>query len=320
MALRLSDDERRLVRPGPSPGGGDAMKAVLTDARFSDPGWIFERKLDGIRCIAVRDGGDVRLWSRNELPMGDRYPEVAQALAAQACARFAVDGEVVAFDGEQTSFAKLTRRGREPVPVFFYVFDVLWLDGEDVRALALRTRKRLLRDALSWEDPLRFTQHRNADGEAFFAEACAHGWEGLIAKRADSPYGGRRSKDWLKFKCGHGQELVIGGFTAPRGSRIEFGALLVGYFDGAGALHYAGKVGTGFDRPLLRSLGERMRALARDTSPFAAEVRERGVTWVEPELVAQIGFSEWTRDGRLRHPRFEGLREDKPARQVVRET
>jgi DNA ligase D-like protein (predicted ligase) len=244
---------------------------------------------------------------------------VAEALGAQAAQSFAVDGEVVAFDGDQTSFAKLTRRGREPVPVFFYVFDLLWLEGEDVRALPLRTRKRLLRDALSWEDPLRFTQHRNEDGEAFFEEACTKGWEGLIAKRVDSPYGGGRSKDWLKFKCGRGQELVIGGFTEPKGSRIEFGALLVGYFDAAGALRYAGKVGTGFDRPLLRSLGERMRALARDASPFADEVRERGATWVEPELVAQIGFSEWTRDGRLRHPRFLGLRDDKPAAQVVRE-
>jgi bifunctional non-homologous end joining protein LigD len=317
--MALSDEERALVRPGGPPTGADAMKAVLTDARFSDPDWIFERKLDGIRCVAVRDGKDVRLWSRNDLAMNGRYPEVADALAAQARPRFAVDGEVVAFDGDQTSFARLTRRGREHVPVFFYVFDLLWLDGDDVRALPLRTRKRLLRDALSWEDPLRFTPHRNADGEAFYAEACRQGWEGLIAKRADSPYGGGRSKDWLKLKCGRGQELVIGGFTEPRGTRIEFGALLVGYFDGDGALRYAGKVGTGFDRPLLRSLGERLRGLARDGSPFADEVRERGVTWVEPELVAQIGFSEWTRDGRLRHPRFLGLRDDKPARQVVRE-
>ena len=316
---QLSDEERALVRPGSPPTGADAMKAVLTDARFSDPDWIFERKLDGIRCVAVRDGGDVRLWSRNDLSMNDRYPEVAAAIGGQASRRFAVDGEVVAFDGDQTSFAKLTRRGREPVPVFFYVFDLLWLDGDDVRALPLRTRKRLLRDVLAWADPLRFTQHRNADGETFYAEACAQGWEGLIAKRADSPYGGGRSKDWLKLKCGRGQELVIGGFTEPKGSRIEFGALLVGYFDGSGELRYAGKVGTGFDRPLLRSLGERLRALSRDGSPFADDVRERAVTWVEPELVAQIGFAEWTRDGRLRHPRFLGMRDDKAAREVVRE-
>jgi DNA ligase D-like protein (predicted ligase) len=295
------------------------MKAVLTQERFSDPAWIFERKLDGIRCIAVRDGKDVRLLSRNDLSMNARYPEVADAIAGQPRERFAIDGEIVAFDGAQTSFAKLTRRAREYVPVFFYVFDLLWLDGDDIRGLPLRDRKRLLRDAIDWKDPLRFTQHRNEDGEAFYAEACAKGWEGLIAKRVDSPYGAKRSKDWLKFKCGMGQELVIGGFTEPHGTRIEFGALLVGYFDGDGQLRYAGKVGTGFDRPLLRSLGERMRALKQEASPFADDVRERGVTWVQPELVAQIGFSEWTRDGRLRHPRFLGLREDKPAAQVVRE-
>jgi DNA ligase D-like protein (predicted ligase) len=307
------------MTPTGPPTGADAMKAVLTQERFSDPAWIFERKLDGIRCIAVRDGKDVRLLSRNDLSMNARYPEVAEAIAGQPRERFAIDGEIVAFDGAQTSFAKLTRRAREYVPVFFYVFDLLWLDGEDIRPLPLRDRKRLLRDAVDWQDPLRFTQHRNEDGEAFYAEACAKGWEGLIAKRMDSPYGAKRSKDWLKFKCGMGQELVIGGFTEPHGTRIEFGALLVGYFDGDGQLRYAGKVGTGFDRPLLRSLGERMRALEQDASPFADDVRERGVTWVKPELVAQIGFSEWTRDGRLRHPRFLGLREDKPAAQVVRE-
>jgi DNA ligase D-like protein (predicted ligase) len=300
------------------PTGADAMKAVLTQERFSDPAWIFERKLDGIRCIAVRDGKDVRLLSRNDLSMNARYPEVADAIAGQPRERFAIDGEIVAFDGAQTSFAKLTRRAREYVPVFFYVFDLLWLDGDDIRGLPLRDRKRLLRDAIDWQDPLRFTQHRNEDGEAFYAEACAKGWEGLIAKRVDSPYGAKRSKDWLKFKCGMGQELVIGGFTEPHGTRIEFGALLVGYHEGD-KLRYAGKVGTGFDRPLLRSLGERMRALKQEASPFADDVRERGVTWVQPELVAQIGFSEWTRDGRLRHPRFLGLREDKPAAQVVRE-
>jgi DNA ligase D-like protein (predicted ligase) len=307
------------MTPTGPPTGADAMKAVLTQERFSDPAWIFERKLDGIRCIAVRDGKDVRLLSRNDLSMNARYPEVAEAIAGQPRERFAIDGEIVAFDGAQTSFAKLTRRAREYVPVFFYVFDLLWLDGEDIRPLPLRDRKRLLRDAVDWQDPLRFTQHRNEDGEAFYAEACAKGWEGLIAKRMDSPYGAKRSKDWLKFKCGMGQELVIGGFSEPHGTRIEFGALLVGYFDGDGQLRYAGKVGTGFDRPLLRSLGERMRALEQDASPFADDVRERGVTWVKPELVAQIGFSEWTRDGRLRHPRFLGLREDKPAAQVVRE-
>jgi bifunctional non-homologous end joining protein LigD len=314
----LDDAERERVAPGPPPEGSDAMKAVLTADRFSDSGWIYERKLDGIRCIAVRDGGQVRLLSRNDIAMNSRYPEVAAALEAQS-GRFAVDGEIVAFDGDETSFAKLTRRGIESVPVFFYVFDVLWLDGDDVRPLPLRARKRLLREVLRFDDPLRATAHRNEHGEAFYEEACRKGWEGIIAKRADSPYAARRSRDWLKFKCGHGQELVIGGFTEPRGTRIELGALLLGYYDAEGTLRYAGKVGTGFDRPTLRDLGARLRELHRDSSPFADEIRERGVTWAEPRLVAQIGFAEWTRDGRLRHPRYLGLRDDKEASEVVRE-
>ena len=227
---------------------------------------------------------------------------------------------MVAFDGAQTSFARLTQRGRHYVPVFLYVFDVLWLEGHDVRRLPLRTRKRLLRGALQFHGPVRWTQHRNRDGEALFAEACRKGWEGLIAKRADSPYVSTRSHDWLKFKCEQGQELVIGGYTAPHGSRAEFGALLLGYYRDR-RLEYAGKVGTGFDTDTLHSLGARLRELRREDPPFAdaGEIREREVTWVEPQLVAEIGFSEWTSYGRLRHPRFLGLRDDKAPTEVVRE-
>jgi DNA ligase D-like protein (predicted ligase) len=286
------------------------MKAVLTDERFSDPDWIFERKLDGIRCIAIRDRGPVKLLSRNDLSLNGRYPEIAAALDAQPLDRFAIDGEVVALEG----FAALG----EGAPRFYYVFDVQWLDGEDVRPRPLRERKALLRDALAFEDPLRLTTFVDEDGLGLFEQACREGWEGVIAKRADSPYTDRRSRDWLKFKCEHGQELVIGGFTAPRGSRVELGALLVGHFEGE-TLRYAGKVGTGFNRATLRDLGERLRAMRREDSPFADAPRFRDATWVEPELVGQFGFAEWTRAGRLRHPRFLGLRDDKPAREVVRE-
>jgi len=313
----LSDDERALLAPAPAPKAADAMKAVLTDARFSDPDWIFERKLDGIRCIAIRSGKRVRLLSRNDLSLNARYPELATALEAEACDRFAIDGEVVAFDGAQTSFARLAARGHHSVPVFLYTFDILWLDGQDVRDLPLRTRKRLLRH-LRLDDPIRLATHRNRDGEAYYRRACEHGWEGLIAKRADAPYTHGRSRDWLKFKCSAEQELVIGGWTAPRGSRTDLGALLLGYYDGD-RLRYAGKVGTGFTQATLRDLAARLAPLRRDRPPFADELRMRDATWVEPELVAQVGFSEWTRDGRLRHPRFLGLREDKAAREVVRE-
>jgi DNA ligase D-like protein (predicted ligase) len=318
----LSDEERALVHAAPPPAGAEVMKAVLNREPFSDPGWVYERKLDGIRCLAVRDGDRLTMHSRNDLDLSARYREVADGLAVQTGpARFAVDGEVVAFDGAETSFAKLAARGHHPVPVFFYLFDVLWLDGRDVRPLPLRTRKRLLHDAISFGDPLRWTPHRNRDGEALFRDACRKGWEGVIAKRADSPYSSTRSRDWQKFKCEAGQELVIGGFTEPRGSRTEFGALLLGYHDG-GKLRYAGKVGTGFDTETLRSIGARLRELAVDDAPFAdpASIRERGVTWVRPTLVAQVGFTEWTGAGRLRHPRFLGLRDDKAATQVVRES
>jgi DNA ligase D-like protein (predicted ligase) len=296
------------------------MKAVLTDAPFSDPDWIFERKLDGIRCVAVKAGGDVRLWSRNELSLNGRYPEVAEALARDPADEIVLDGEVVAFAGRNTSFARLARRGRERVAVYLYAFDVMRLGGRDVRALSLRERKRLLRGAVAWGGPLRLNPYRNgAVGEAMFAEACRKGWEGLIAKRADSVYTSARSRDWLKVKCSAEQELVVGGYTAPKGSREELGALLVGYFEGD-ALRYAGKVGTGFDRATLRDLAARLRPLRREESPFAgAALRGRDTTWVEPALVVQVGFSEWTRDGRLRHPRFLGVREDKDAREVVRE-
>jgi bifunctional non-homologous end joining protein LigD len=317
----LAAADREQLRPAPAPKRANAMKAVLTDGRFSDPAWIYERKLDGIRCIAIRDGGPTRLLSRNDLSMNDRYPEIAAALDAERSPRFAIDGEVVAFDRGQTSFARLAERRRRPIPIFLYVFDVLWLDGCDVRPLALRARKKLLRSAFELHGNVRLSTHRNGDGEAYFKEACRKGWEGLIAKRADSPYAATRSRDWLKFKCEHGQELVIGGYTAPRGSREEFGALLTGYYRD-GRLLYAGKVGTGFDRETLKELGAKLRKLEMSTPPFESTDGIAGIrsaTWVRPELVAEVGFTEWTRDGRLRHPRFLGLRDDKPAREVVRE-
>ena len=293
------------------------MKAVLTDEPFSDPSWVYERKLDGIRLLAYAKDGDVQLESRIGRSRNASFPELVEALRHERAREFVVDGEVVAFEGSRTSFQKL-QRGQGPV--FYYVFDILELDGQDVTGRPLRERKRLLREALEFHGRVRFAAHRNGDGESYFDYACKHGWEGLIAKRADSPYVQKRSRDWLKFKCSFEQELVIGGFTAPRGSREEFGALLVGYYED-GKLRYAGKVGTGFSQDTLRSLGRSMRDLERESSPFGQRVHPvpRGTRWVEPELVGQFGFSEWTRDGRLRHPRFLGLRDDKPAREVVRE-
>lgn len=310
--------QRSLLRRGAPPGPSELMKATLTDARFTDPGWVFERKLDGIRCLATKTGGRVRLRSRNDQDLGSRFPDLVYALEEDPVGDVAVDGEVVAFHGPRTSFARLQQQGKRPGPVFLYAFDLLHLDGWDLRSLPLRRRKALLRSALSFRGPVRFTPHRNTDGEALHRRACERGWEGLIAKRADAPYSGDRSRDWLKMKCSAEQELVVGGYTAPRGSRSGLGALLLGHYDGH-RLRYAGKVGTGFTEQTLTALAQTLAPLERGSSPFVDEVREKAVTWVRPELVAQIAFTEWTRDGRLRHPRYLGLREDKAAEEVVRE-
>jgi bifunctional non-homologous end joining protein LigD len=184
----------------------------------------------------------------------------------------------------------------------------------------LKQRKRLLRNAISFDDPLRNTAHRVKDGLAAYQAACKRGDEGVIAKRADSTYGSGRSADWLKFKCVRDQEFVVGGYTSPKGSRIALGALLLGYYDGHD-LVYAGKVGTGFDEAALHNLHERLSPIEEDQPPFdKGLVREKGAHWVRPKLVAQIGFTEWTRDGKLRHPRYQGLRTDKEPGDVIRET
>jgi bifunctional non-homologous end joining protein LigD len=301
-----------------------AMKAVLTDRAFSDPGWVFERKLDGIRCGVIRRGGEVRLVSRTGQDMTRTYPELADELAGGP--DLMADGEIVAFKGGVTSFERLQGRMqiRDPeaarrtgIAVYLYLFDVLEVDGRDVRSLPLRERKLLLREAVRWHGHVRWTPHRVGDGEALLADACRRGWEGLIAKRVDGPYRATRSRDWLKLKCSRGQELVIGGWTEPKGSRQRLGALLVGHYDDRG-LRYAGKVGTGFDEATLQRLGDELEKRERPTPPFVDGKLPRA-RWAEPELVAQIAFTEWTRDGRLRHPRYEGLRDDKPAREVVRE-
>ena len=296
------------------PGFVTPMKAVLTAERPAGAGWVFERKLDGIRCLAVKADGRARLYSRNELSLDDRYPSLAAALAADPADDLVREGAAVAVGGGRARCG-----GGAGQSLFYSAFDVLVADGRDVRALPLEERRAVLEGVLDWRDPLRHTEQMSGDGAALLARACEDGWEGLIAKRLGTAYVSTRSRDWLKLKCTRAQELVIGGFTAPRGSRTDLGALLVGHFDGD-RLRYAGKVGTGFTRATLRELAERLAPLVRETSPFEPEKGiPRIATWVEPELVAQIAFMEWTPDGRLRHPSFLGMRFDKPAREVVRE-
>jgi DNA ligase D-like protein (predicted ligase) len=324
----VEGEAREALEEASIPTWTSPMLATLTDDHFSHPDWIYERKLDGVRVLAFKEGVEVRLLSRNRKDQNGTYPELVEALERQD-GNFVVDGEVVAFEGDVTSFSRLQGRmqikdpdkARETgISVWYYLFDILHLEGYDTTGLALRDRKRLLRRALSFQDPLRWAEHRNEEGETFLEEACRKGWEGLIAKDGRSTYVQSRSTDWLKFKCVNRQELVIGGFTDPKGERVGFGALLVGYYED-GELRYAGKVGTGYDDATLEELRSRMDSLERKTPPFAGgeEISEKGVHWITPELVGEFGFTEWTGDGKLRHPRFIGLRHDKDPEDVVRE-
>ncbi len=304
------------------------MLATLADEPFSDPGWIFEPKLDGVRGLAYRDASGVELWSRNRKPLGRTYPEVVEALGAQAPDDFVVDGEVVAFDQGRPSFSRLQQRiglvepaqvQRSPVAVAYVVFDVLAIDGHRLTEEPLTVRRQVLEDRFVSGDVLVVNGAWPGDGETLFAEMCRRGWEGVMAKRAASSYLSRRSRDWLKIKCIRRQELVVGGFTEPQGHRVGLGALLLGVYEGD-QLRYAGKVGTGFSQRTLAQLRARLDALEVAASPFGSDaVAERSPHWVSPELVVEVRFAEWTPDGRLRHPAYEGLRDDKDPRQVVRE-
>ena len=325
----LSERDRDKLKETAFPDWVDAMKATLTDDHFSSPDWIFEPKLDGVRLLAFCRQDGARLMSRNRKDQTNTYPELIEALEDQADRDMVLDGEVVAFDGRRSSFSTLQGRlgvsdveeaRASDIAVFLYLFDILYLDGYDVRELPLRTRKQVLKSVLAFEDPLRYTTHRNGEGLPFYEEACRKGWEGVIAKRADSAYRKSRSRDWLKFKCDNGQELVIGGYTEPQGERTGFGALLLGYYE-SGDFLYAGRVGTGFDEAMLEELHERLRQLKQSEPPFDDDTPGEGsdTHWVKPQLVCEVAFTEWTRDGRLRHPRFIGLRNDKSARDVVRE-
>jgi DNA ligase D-like protein (predicted ligase) len=304
------------------------MLATLTDRRDFGGDWLLERKFDGERCVARKVGSQVRLESRNGRELTSTYPEVHAAVAAQQPRDFVLDGEVVAYDEDQTSFARLQQRlgvtdpSPEQVaanPVVYCVFDLLEVEGEDLTERPLVERRARLLKMIRSSEALQHTEAWSDDSQGRFAAACRSGWEGLIAKRADAPYVPGRSKDWLKLKCVWEQEFVIGGYTDPLGRRTDFGALLVGYYED-GSLRYAGKVGTGYTKSTLHDLGVRLRKLETAEPAFVdARPIPRGAHWTRPELVAQIGFAEWTSDGRLRQPRFLGLRDDKSPVEVVRE-
>jgi bifunctional non-homologous end joining protein LigD len=258
------------------------MAATLTQERFAGAEWVFERKFDGIRLLAFKDGGEVRLYSRNRLLQD--LPHIAAAIAKLPVERAILDGEVT-WDGAT-----------------YHLFDLLWLDGHELMSSPLETRRAHL-DALPLAAPLERVQA--LDDPRPWEQAAREGWEGVIAKRRGSPYEQRRSPHWLKMKCEVTRELVIGGFTDPQGTRVGLGALLVGQLD-AGALVFAGKVGTGLDRKGLLELRARLDALEIGEPPFsrAKALPRLRAHWVRPEITVEVAFIEWTRHGKLRHPRL----------------
>ena len=289
------------------------MLATLVPEPFTRPNWVFEEKYDGVRILAYKEGTKVTLISRNAIDRTERYPGVAAAVAKLASPTLLLDGEVIVRDRKGVSRFQLLQQSKGHPE--YAVFDCLYADGKDLRKDPLQQRRAVLEKYLRAKSPLILARRLAPDGLKAFAIASQRGMEGVLAKDESSLYFAGRSKSWLKVKTHQEEEFVIGGFTRPTGSRLHFGALLLGAYDGS-RLIYAGKVGTGFTEATLQFLYAKMRKLVRRASPFAEDVRERDATFISPRLVAQIAFTERTSDGKLRHPVFLGLRDDKSAREV----
>ncbi|HEY9198511.1 MAG TPA: DNA ligase D, partial [Gammaproteobacteria bacterium] len=324
-AARTDAADSAPARRGHPPAHFTPQLATLSRTVPAGDDWLHESKYDGYRVLAVRRNGKLRLLSRNGLDWTGRLPGIADACARLPAEEFVLDGELVVRNAQGISDFQALQTAlheRDDKSLVYFVFDLPYAEGFDLRRQNLLERKRRLTRLLEGSAPvLHYSDHVVGRGEAFLEQACAHGLEGIVSKRCAAPYASRRSTDWLKIKCSQRQEFVIGGYTDPGGARSGFGALLLGYWQGD-ALHYAGRVGTGFDERLLKQLSARLRKLETAQPAYADPPtgREaRGVHWCRPELVGEVEFTGWTRDGRLRHPAFQGLREDKPARAVVRE-
>jgi bifunctional non-homologous end joining protein LigD len=315
----------------------EPMKARLVKDPPAAGDWIYELKFDGIRLIVVKTGKKVSLLSRNKNELAGRFPEIVQAVRNLPARECVIDGEVVALDEEgRSSFQLLQARemeGRES-PVYFYAFDLLQLDGKSLMSLPVEARKSILEQlCVDAREAIRYSGNIGGDAKALLAEVKRRGLEGIIGKQRNSIYEqGRRSGAWIKLKCVHEQEFVIGGYTPPQGARKYFGAILVGYYEGK-ELKFAGKVGTGFTEKTLSLLYKKFQSKRRDDCPFvdlpskSGGQWSQGITpsmmkkthWVNPVFVCQIKFAEWTRDKKLRAPIFLGLREDKKPSDVIRE-
>jgi bifunctional non-homologous end joining protein LigD len=292
------------------------MLATLVDKPFTRPNWLFEEKYDGVRMLSYKEGSRVSIISRNGIDRTEHYPEIAAVIAKFKQDTLLLDGEVVVFDKTGVSRFQLLQQGKGTAQ--YAVFDCLYHDGKDLRRQPLSVRRKLLEKLASIDHPLLLSAKLSDDGLKAYRAAAKRGLEGVVCKDLSSIYVSRRSASWLKVKVHHEQEFVIAGYTKPSGSRIDFGALLLGVY-GDNGLQYVGKVGTGFDTETLQSLFQKMSRLNQHKSPFLAAPRERDVTFIKPNLVAQISFTEWTDDGKLRHPVYLGLRDDKDPKDVHRE-
>jgi bifunctional non-homologous end joining protein LigD len=314
--------EAQGAKTGALPKTVKPQLATLVDAAPESDDWVHEMKFDGYRIVARLEGGKVRLESRNGKDWTAAFPGVVRAVSALPAKAALLDGEVAALlPSGLTSFQALQNAGDGKAQLVYFVFDLLHLDGSDLTGAALLDRKERLKELLEEHlgGTLRYSEHVAGNGPAFLAEACRMGLEGIISKRADAKYTAGRARSWVKVKCHQHQEVVIGGYTSPTGSRVGLGALHVGVPDGEGRLRYAGKVGTGFTDKTLRELHAQLRKLERASSPFADKVPAAGSFWVEPRLVGEVEFGEWTGEGRLRHPTWRGLRPDKSPGDVRRE-
>lgn len=325
----LPEEIKEKLKKTTIPEDINPMLATLTEKYFSNPNWIYEKKWDGYRILAYKSNNQVTLLSRRHKDYSDRYHLITEELKKQKASNFILDGEVVAYVKDETKFSLLQQRDMLPkditISLKYHIFDILYLDDYDTTKVKLINRKNILEQAIKFNDILLNTTYIEKDGIEFYNKACSLGWEGIIAKNKNSLYINKRSKNWLKFKCNKQQEFIIVGYTDPEGSRIGFGSLLLGYYQNSdksrNKLKYAGKVGTGFNDQLLRVLSKKLKniEIPKTESDIKSEIKDLNVHFVKPLLVGEIKFTEWTEHGKLRHPSFLGLRENKDPKKVIRE-